>query len=95
MSEFFNADGEPMMDGVSMMREGYYHDEYDVDTYYDNAGGWEPDPLDPSDCDHGDGSYPEGAGFDCDKCESLILGPRTRPGVSHEWDESGDFFVNW
>ena len=95
MSEFFNADGEPMMDGVSMMREGYYHDEFDVDDYYDRDGGWEPEPEDPATCSHGDGSFPEGAGFDCDRCESLLLGPRTMPGVHSEWDEVGDFFTKW
>ena len=90
-SEFFNADGEPMMDGVSMMREGYYHNEFDVDDYYDRDGGWEPEPLDPSVCSHGDGSFPEGAGFDCDNCESLLQGPRTEPNEDDYWG-TGDFF---
>jgi hypothetical protein len=88
MSDYFNADGEPLMSGVDMMRDGYYSDEYDVDRFYDlAAGGWEPEPVDPSVCEHGNGGLPEGAGFDCDDCGELYHGPRMRP--ESEWAAGG------
>ncbi len=102
MYGYTNEDGEPIMDGVayrfeqqldmdSMYDEGDYYDRLDR-GYYD-----EPDPLDPSECEHGNGSFPEGAGFDCRDCEGLLQGPRTEPFPEAGWgqDWGDDFFVNY
>lgn len=87
MYGYQNAEGEPMMSGVDYMREGAYADEYDVDDFYNAGGGWEPDPTDPSECQHHDGSLPEGAGFDCDHCGELYHGPRfdPEPNTGEAW----------
>lgn len=62
-----------------------------MDSMYD--GGYdEPDPEDPETCEHGDGYYPEGAGYHCDRCETLFLGPRQiRPDAWTGWPV---FWVN-
>lgn len=100
MYSYQNAEGEPMMSGVDYMREGAYADEanyeYALDTEYGvdrhDAGGWEPDPNAPEDCEHGNGSFPEGAGFNCDDCDTTFIGPRTMPGVDDYW-QTGDFWT--
>lgn len=91
---FFNEVGEPLMDGAAMRTEMYYDSmgEYDPDYYLSSWDDYDDEYAEPTTCAHGDGSYPEGAGFDCDNCGELLLGPRTAPveyaGV--DWDS---FFV--
>lgn len=94
MSDYYNEAGEPLMSGEAMRYEMYLDSTYepDPDDYYD-AWDEEPEPQDPATCEHGNGSFPEGAGFDCDDCDSLLLGPRTEPYVTSEWDNSGDMFT--
>lgn len=94
-----NEDGEPIMDGVayrfeqqldydSMFDEGDYYDRIDR-GYYD-----EPEPEDPATCSHGDGNYPEGAGFECIRCDSMFQGPRFLIPDERGWEPWPGFFTS-
>jgi hypothetical protein len=95
MYGFTNEAGEPIMDGAAYRYEQYLDSMYEPDPYDSWEGSdWgveEPEPFDPAECSHGDGSYPEGAGFECDGCDETYLGPRTAPVEWNGW-ESDNFF---
>lgn len=93
MYGYQNEAGEPIMDGSAYRHEQYIDSMYepDPDEYYSR---WDDDgePSDPEHCSHGDGSFPEDAGFDCDGCDRTYLGPRTEP-YGDPWVSWDEFFV--
>lgn len=70
MSNYFNEDGEPLMDGSAMRYEMYLDCTYepDVDDLYDYA----PDFLDGEDCPHDNCNYRAGGDVECIDCDDLI-----------------------
>jgi hypothetical protein len=99
MSDYQNEAGEWLMDGAAIRTEwaldAQSAEERFEDDFYGRYDYDEPEALDPEDCEHGDGSYPEDAGFDCDGCDTLLLGPRVEyTDPNDPWGLTWDAFFS-
>jgi len=89
MYGYQNEAGEPIMDGAAYRYEQYLDSMYEPDPYDYEDNYDEPEQADTATCTHGNGSYPENAGFSCDDCWETYEGPRLLVeafGFSGEYD---------
>lgn len=89
MYGFMNEDGEPIMDAAAYRYEQYLDGMYEPDPEdsWDGSDWGAEDDTDPLTCEHFDGSYPEGAGYECDRCDETFEGPRLSQVINaYDWD---------
>ena len=65
-----------------------YEESFDIDEYYDiETNQSEPEPIAYEECGHGNGEYVSAvAGFHCEDCDSLFIGPTFIDSIDDVYD---------